>query len=289
VELEEREHKVGKFALDLIGREVATDRPVIVENQFGPTDHTHLGQLLTYAGGTRPSTVVWIAEDFREEHRAALDWLNDTTAEGVRFFGIRLGAVTLAGAPSGLVAPFLELVVQPNDYVKNASGGAAAASSVTAQLYAEFWATVAPLLHQRGWSNSKGTTQNWWPMSAGVAGVNWVVSYAKFGCRSEIYFGHPDAAVNHARWSVLAARKDEMQARYGSGDLLFDDLPNNKGCRVEARLAGPKISDRESWSEVRDWMMDTQERLRAAVLAVGGVPDTLTVPPAAAKMNGSVG
>ncbi len=170
IELEEREHKVGKYSLDLIGRELATDRPVIVENQFGPTDHTHLGQLLTYAGGTRPSTIIWIAEDFREEHRAALDWLNDVTHEGVRFFGIRLSAVTLGGAPSGLVAPFLELVVQPNYYVKGASVAASTATSATAQFYAEFWGTVAPLLKERGWSNGKGTTQNWWPMTAACRG-----------------------------------------------------------------------------------------------------------------------
>ncbi len=208
IELEEREHKVGKYSLDLIGRELATDRPVIVENQFGPTDHTHLGQLLTYAGGTRPSTIIWIAEDFREEHRAALDWLNDVTQEGVRFFGIRLSAVTLGGAPAGLVAPFLELVVQPNDYVKGASVAASTATSATAQLYAEFWGTVAPLLKDRGWSNGKGTTQNWWPMTAGVPGVTWTMSYAMFGCRSEIYFGHPDPAVNLARWKNLADRRE---------------------------------------------------------------------------------
>lgn len=54
VELESREYKVGKFSLDIIGHEVATGTPVIVENQYGPTDHGHLGQILTYAGGTKP-------------------------------------------------------------------------------------------------------------------------------------------------------------------------------------------------------------------------------------------
>ncbi|MDP5184408.1 DUF4268 domain-containing protein [Blastococcus sp. BMG 814] len=275
VELEEREHKVGKYSLDLIGREVTTDRPVIVENQFGSTDHTHLGQLLTYAGGTLPSTVVWVAEDFREEHRAALDWLNDNTVPGVRFFGIRLAAVTLEGAPAGLVAPSMELVVQPNDYVAGASAGATVEGSLKAQLYAEFWATVAPLLKERGWTTSKGTTQNWWPMSAGVSGASWTVSFANFGCRSEIYFGHPDPAVNQARWKALAERSDEIQAEFGAGEVVFDDLPNNKGCRIETRLAGPKISDRSTWDAVRHWMVDTQERLRRAVAAVGGVPADL--------------
>ncbi|MGY1653419.1 DUF4268 domain-containing protein [Geodermatophilus sp. SYSU D01119] len=285
VELEEREHKVGKYSLDLIGRELATDRPVIVENQFGRTDHSHLGQLLTYAGGTRPSTVIWIAEDFSEEHRAALEWLNQATVEDVRFFGIRLAAVTLEGAPAGLIAPFLELVVQPNDYVKGATSGTAAAGSATAQLYAEFWATVAPLLKERGWTSGKGTTQNWWPMSAGVQGVSWTVSYAMFGCRSEIYFGHSDPAVNLARWNLLAARREELQTAFGNGELLFDELPDNKGCRIETRLAGPKIGDRGSWGTVRAWMIDTQQRLRAAIATVGGVPDVAPRPQADGSVN----
>ncbi|MFW3171371.1 DUF4268 domain-containing protein [Geodermatophilus sp. CPCC 206100] len=276
VDLEAREHKVGKFSLDLIGREVTTGTRVIVENQFGSTDHTHLGQLLTYAGGTEPSTVVWIAEYFRDEHRAALDWLNENTNEDVRFFGVRLAAVTMKGAPAGLIAPFLELVVQPNDYVKGAAVADSAAGNARAQLYGQFWSTVGPLLKARGWTIGTGTTQNWWSMSSGVSGVTWSISYAMFGCRSEIYFEHPDAAVNLARWRVLADRRDELQDAFGEGELLFDDLPNNKGCRIETRLLGPKIGDQSNWGTVRDWMISTQERLRAAVAAVGGIPSVVS-------------
>jgi hypothetical protein len=94
---------------------------VIIENQYGWTDHLHLGQIMTYAGGTKPSTIVWVAEQFREEHRAALDWLNAHTDPTIRFFGVRLAAVTLEGAPAGLIAPSLELVVKPNDWEKQAS------------------------------------------------------------------------------------------------------------------------------------------------------------------------
>src|SRR4051794_1049367 len=105
VELDSREYRVGKFSLDIIGREVSSGTPVIIENQYGATDHSHLGQILTYAGGTKPTTIIWIAEQFRDEHRAALDWLNTHTDPGIRFFGVRLGAVTLDGAPAGLIAP----------------------------------------------------------------------------------------------------------------------------------------------------------------------------------------
>lgn len=209
IELESREYKVGTFSLDIIGREVATGAPVIIENQFGRTDHLHLGQILTYAGGTKPGVIIWVAEVFREEHRAALEWLNTHTDPAIRFFGVRLAAVTLAGAPAGLIAPWLELVVKPNDWEKRALAATSAGSAgltQTQELYRKFWSRFEPLAKQRNWTNASAPSQNWWSMPAGVSGVTWSVSYAMFGCRSELYFGHPDAAVNLARWRVLRDR-----------------------------------------------------------------------------------
>lgn len=276
IELDAREYKVGKFSLDLIGRDLATGDPVIVENQYGPTDHVHLGQILTYAGGTKPSTVIWVAEDFRDEHRAALEWLNAHTDTDIRFFGIKIAAVTLRGAPAGLIAPSLDLIVAPNDFEKRAvaaaSTAASGASTPTAALYGEFWAKFAPIAKERGWSNASASTQNWWLMSAGVAGASWTVSYAQFGCRSELFFNHPDPAVNLARWTMLNQQKQTIEGAFGNGELMFDDLPNNKGCRIETRLLGPKIGETEKWDDVRAWMVDTQQRLREAIKAAGGVP-----------------
>ena len=283
IELESREYRVGKFSLDIIGREVATGSPVIIENQYGPTDHSHLGQILTYAGGTKPTTVVWVAEEFREEHRAALEWLNTHTDPSVRFFGVRLAAVTLDGAPSGLIAPFLELVVKPNEWEKMAvaatSAGTTGRTTALQELYREFWSQFQPLAKQRGWTNASAPAQNWWNMPTGLSGATWSVSLATFGGRSELYFQDPDPDVNLARWSVLNRKKAELTKAYG-GELVFDDLPNNKGCRIEARLDGAKIADKAQWPAVISWMVDTQERLRKAVHAVGGIPTaTATVEP----------
>ena len=76
IETEQREAAVGAFSLDLLGREVGSDRVVIVENQLERTDHGHLGQLLAYAAGLDAKIVVWISPDVREEHRDAVHWLN---------------------------------------------------------------------------------------------------------------------------------------------------------------------------------------------------------------------
>ncbi|REF97518.1 uncharacterized protein DUF4268 [Asanoa ferruginea] len=280
VELEAREYKVGKFSLDLIGREVATDTPVIVENQYGPTDHSHLGQILTYAGGTKPTTIIWVAESFREEHRAALEWLNTHTEPGIRFFGIRITAVTLAGAPAGLVAPLLELVVKPNDWEKlavAATQSGAAAHTPAQALYLEFWSQFEPSAKQHGWTSGAAPAANWWSMPSGVSGASWTVSWATFGGRSEIYFGHPDPAVNLTRWQLLDHLRDQITAAYGD-ELFFDALPEKKGCRIEARRTGPKITDRNAWPDMLTWLVDSQTRLRTAIASVGGVPNTVSAP-----------
>jgi hypothetical protein len=88
VELERPEERVGDFWLDLIGQDHTNGTVLIVENQLEATDHSHLGQTVLYAAGTGAKTVVWIAREFRAEHRQALSWLNETTTDDVRFFGV---------------------------------------------------------------------------------------------------------------------------------------------------------------------------------------------------------
>jgi hypothetical protein len=131
-------------------------------------------------------------------------------------------------------------------------------------LYRSFWSRFTSIAKQNGWSKAAPTTFNWFQMPSGVAGVNWVVSFSKFGCRSELYFGDSDSARNLSRWRALADRRDEITDRFG-GSLIFDDLPDRKGCRIETRLLGPTIEDEEHWADVLRWMTDTQTRLRAAV------------------------
>ena len=87
IEVQEREAAVGRFSLDLLAQD-GNGRPVIIENQLEATDHDHLGKLLTYAGGHDAEVIVWIAKEFRDEHRAALDFLNSRTGEDTEFFGV---------------------------------------------------------------------------------------------------------------------------------------------------------------------------------------------------------
>lgn len=271
IELEAAEHKVGGFSLDLVGRDVTADETVIVENQFGPTDHRHLGQLLTYAGGTEPTTVVWIAEQFRDEHRAALDWLNQRTDALTRFFGVELQAVTLEGAPSGLIAPLLDVVVKPNDWGK-AVKKATAETSEREELYLEFWTEWLERVKQQSWTNRKAPPRHFMYLPSGSRKARYGVSFRTEGLLSELFFHHAQPEVNLARWQVLDARQKEIEQAFGE-PLIFEDLPTRKGCRVGIkRNGGESVDDRDEWLEYQEWFEDTQARLRAAIAATGGIP-----------------
>ena len=90
LEVEAQEKNVGPFRADILCKDTATGAWVPIENQLERTDHSHLGQLLTYAAGLEAVTIVWVARAFTEEHRATLDWLNEISDERFNFFGLEV-------------------------------------------------------------------------------------------------------------------------------------------------------------------------------------------------------
>ena len=86
IELEERESSVGAFSLDILARDQDSGEAVVIENQIEQSDHEHLGKLITYASGKDAKYIVWIVKDAREEHRAAIEWLNKISDHTIGFF-----------------------------------------------------------------------------------------------------------------------------------------------------------------------------------------------------------
>ncbi len=125
---------VGGFSADVIATNAADDRRVLIENQLRRTDHGHLGQILTYAAGLDALTVIWIAQRFTDEHRAALEWLNNHTSREIQFFGLEIELWRIGDSP---YAPKFNVVAKPNRLTKPRSSTGGLSETRQAQL--DFW------------------------------------------------------------------------------------------------------------------------------------------------------
>ena len=115
IELEATEVGTGVFRTDILGKNLADGATIVIENQFGRSDHDHFGKALTYLAAHEAKIVIWLAEAFADEHRAALTWLNDNTPEDVAFYGIAPRLMRIAGSPPGLR---FDVIVAPNSFIK---------------------------------------------------------------------------------------------------------------------------------------------------------------------------
>lgn len=267
LEFSAAEHPVGAFSLDLVGRDLTNNNCVlIVENQLTATDHGHLGQLLTYAAGTDARTIVWMATTFRDEHRQALDYLNQNSGEELRFFGVEIGAVKIGESEP---APLFRLRAQPNDWH---SGTAAAAKWSSQQagkalLYQAFWARFLERVkgQRPGWTNSnKPPSGNWFTMPCPFkGGPFYTVSFVQGGkLRNELYIDYGDQEANDRLFDQLAEQKDLIESDYGS-PLAWEELPGRRACRV-ADYSDGDVTSHDQFDTYIGWFIDSGDRFRKA-------------------------
>jgi len=265
LELSVAEHPVGSFSLDLLGHDLTNDCALIVENQLTPTDHDHLGKLITYAAGTDAGTVVWLAPKFREEHRQALDLLNDLGGDRVRFFGIELAAVRIGDS---VPAPLVKLRAQPNDWHAQVSASARATQTTgKAALYRDYWTRFLDRIadeHPTWTKARKPQTAGWMSMPCPFkGGSSYSQSFAQGGkIRSELYIDSTDGEAADALFTALRERAGALESVFG-GPLEFEELPDKRASRIAVYRDGD-VSETDRHDEFIDWMFTTGARLRAA-------------------------
>ena len=273
LELTEAEHQVGEFSLDLIGRDLGSGGVVIVENQLEKTDHGHLGQLLTYAGGTDPETIVWCAPSFREQHRAALDWLNLHTDEETRFFGVEVSAVQIDDSRP---APLFRVVAKPNDWTKQVHAEKAASLSGKGVAYVEFWAELLRRIresHPDWTSKTTGSRSNWISLPFGVSWASYGFVFTQTGPRIELYFDTGDAAATQEQFAKFAALSEPLDAAFGE-PLKYDPIPGKRACRIHVdRAEGGDVTQTDDWDAFMDWFVETMMRFRSATQHVKSLID----------------
>ena len=250
-----REVDVGGFYLDVLARETATARYVVVENQFGQSDHDHLGKLLTYAGGKSAGILVWIAEKIRDEHRQALEWLNDHTDELTLVFGLELTAFKIDDSkPVFQFRP----VVQPNDWAKEskASRPVAEVSERSRAYQVFFQSLIDELRDKHRYTNARiGQPQSWYSFSGGYRGVKFS---AWFGAgqklTAEIYLDGGDKEENKRRFDALYNAQSEIEHAFGSS-LFWERLDEKQACRICIRSDGSIADSAEALVQHQTWLV----------------------------------
>ena len=251
LELVETEASVGDFAVDILARDLGTGHDVIIENQFGSTDHDHLGKLMTYAAGFDVSTVVWIAETMREEHRQALDWLNRVTDTTTQFFGILIELIQVDdSSPAYNFRP----VVFPNEWSKSRKPGVDKKPSAKMETYRDYFQKmIDELWKEHHFTSARvGQPQNWYTFASGFSGISYGASYAMGDrVRVELYIDQGNLEDNIRLFDLLHNDKVDIEIEFGNS-LEWERLDDKRASRIAIYRKGTIEDSPEEVEEYRN-------------------------------------
>jgi hypothetical protein len=256
LQLEAQERAVGPFRADLLCKDIDTDRWVLIENQLERTDHTHLGQLLTYASGLDAVTIIWIAARFTEEHRSTLDWLNKITDESFRFFGLEVELWRIADSRA---APKFNIVSKPNEWSHSVATAARVIDdgeqSVTKTMQEKYWAALNSQLEAIGGPVSgkrKAQPQSWMHYRIGKShmGLGGAMNTQKRQIRAELYLQGPPAKTY---FGLLKNQQSEIERELGY-PLDWQELPDGQDSRIAIFRNDADPANEADWPDQHDWL-----------------------------------
>ena len=259
ITVDETESSVGDFNVDIYASETGTDRKIIIENQLEDTDHDHLGKLITYASGKGADVVIWVVKHAREEHKAAVEWLNNHTDDKIGFF---LCEIKLFQIGDSQIAPAFTVVERPNDWTKEIRKTASANS--TQQQRLEYWQAFNDYAFtdanfSRIFNKRKPTTDHWMDFSIGSSACHIAVSQIqkRKAVDVELYIND-----DKELFKSLFAHKDEIEKNMEM-ELEWKELPERKASRILIEKT-VDLDDRSTWPEQFDYIMDTCIKMKRA-------------------------
>lgn len=261
-EVEGTERAVGSFSADIVARD--RDGYILVENQLEQTDHTHLGQIITYLAGLEGAVkVVWVSTKVREEHRAAVDWLNVHTPDDFSFFAVELELFQIGSSPA---APHFHVVAKPNEWSRHVSQRARqlneSATNDRQLRYMEFWEAFGDYLTEVDPSFVRRTPSKdyWWTFGIGRSGFilqvtaggrdHWIT--ASIVCNID-----PEKLA----FDQFDAEKEQIEAEVGE-PLRWLRINNAKAWEINMIWRDVDPMDRERWPEYFAWYWDKMQKLR---------------------------
>lgn len=262
LELIEREASVGDFSLDLLAKDLGSTKTVIIENQLTQTDHDHLGKLLTYAAGFSASIVIWISEAIREEHRQALDWLNQRTDSDTLFFGVVVEVIKIDESKPAFN---FKIAASPNEWQKSKSSRTPRASiSTKGEKYRNYFQLLIDELREKHHFTGAraGQPQNWYSFSSGISGITYGANFSQGGkARTEVYIDLGDQDKNKQVFDLLQQEANLIENELGH-NVAWERLNDKRASRLALYING-NIDDSDAELEtVKNWHIDKLLKLK---------------------------
>ena len=256
----ETEKFVGKYRCDILCKDEITGKVVLIENQLEPTDHDHLGKIITYASGLDASVVVWIVASARQEHASAIEWLNKHTDDDLSFFLIEVHASTIGDSEP---APQFKIIEQPNDFVKSVkaiSQSSELSDSERSRL--EFWTQLNEVLEERGkpFNKRKPTTDHWYSIAMGSSECQISIDLVNKEHKIRVGVWVTD---NKDLFDKFYANKDQIEATCGF-KLKWNRLDNKKASLACTYIPGLDFDNTENYPELMNKIIDCVLALRKA-------------------------
>lgn len=256
------EHSIGDFRADLICRDTTEGALVVVENQINRSNHTHLGQVLTYSAGAEATNVVWISTGFRDEHRATVDWLNEVTGDRFRFFAL---AIEVWSIGKSKIAPKLNVVSQPNDWRKVIKIQVESPEGLTGSMdRVAFWTRVNRLIQDEDPIGRPKPADKAFVFfgSKSVRQVRLGGSFSTLKGTLRVHLElRGEHGLPHAK--LLCKQKSDIESEIGSA-LAWPSKPAGKTHTVSLYRAGVDIEDESEWDDYAEWLVKYLNRFHRA-------------------------
>jgi len=256
-----REEKVGPFRVDLYGEDNSGNK-VIIENQLEKTDHTHLGQVITYLTNLEANTAIWISTNPTDEHIKAIDWLNEVTPEDIAFYLVKVEAIQIGNSSS--VAPLFTVIKRPT-FEKKQIGSERKEYAQRHVLREKFWTQFLEEINKKNqlFSNISPSTDAWIGIGMGRGGFNLNLVISRRYARAEVYINRGGVEENKKAFDSLYALKYEIERKFG-GKLVWERMEDNITSRIKHQLDGVNVTNEEDWPKMKEFMIDAAGRMHRA-------------------------
>lgn len=257
ITVDETESSVGDFNVDIFASETGTDRKIIIENQLEDTNHDHLGKLITYASGKSADIVIWVVKHAREEHKAAIEWLNNHTDDSVGFF---LCEIKLYRIGNSEPAVKFEVIEKPNDWTKEIKKSESI--NETQQLRYDYWVAFEDYAFKnptfaKNFKKRKPSKNHWLNFSIGSSACHIAVSQIKQRNELDVELYISD---DTELYNSLYENKTDIELTSG---LSFDwrELPDRKASRIVLEKS-VQLENKNAWGAQFEWLIDVMIKMK---------------------------